>query len=366
MPGGRPGDGHPVFVNNVPGGLKFLRPILLSFRKETEQLVLDVSNYHEHEIRELVPFTFIVCEKTITVTYHVIPSMRDGKELRILTQNILREQHGLHNFLKNWPIPKSVKLDNNTCLICLQRPETYRSYKSFHFKPVMFEFIKKYGFCVMHKKIGGMSFIWKAAEKGELKRSGGTLKDIRHNWQKMFQQATGVCFWEPDPVNRGNSNNGPAAMRFFNNPSLASKILKIPGETIAIIGVLIDMINSTKFQDPNVFLALSMTAHHLLVRDIGPDIILSGSIHSLMCHGDMYIRYAQDILGIPLGFLTENAIEMGNKQNKQFKRLFSRKNSIVNETEDIFQRRLLVTDPILCIDEEQRQTVRRGKIRRKK
>ena len=73
MPGGRPGDGHPVFVNNVPGGLKFLRPILLSFRKETEQLVLDVSNYHEHEIGELVPFTFIVCEKTITVTYHVIP-----------------------------------------------------------------------------------------------------------------------------------------------------------------------------------------------------------------------------------------------------------------------------------------------------
>ena len=51
--------------------------------------------------------------------------MRDGKELRILTQNILRQQHALKNYLKNWPTPKSVKVDNNTCLICLQRPETY-------------------------------------------------------------------------------------------------------------------------------------------------------------------------------------------------------------------------------------------------
>ena len=292
--------------------------------------------------------------------------MRDGKELRILTQNILRQQHALKNYLKNWPTPKSVKVDNNTCLICLQRPETYCQNQSFKSKPVMFDFIKKYGFCVMHKKIGAMTFVWKAAEKGELRRSGGTLKEIRLKWQKMFQQATGVCFWEPDPVNRGNSNNGPAAMRFFNNPSLASSILKIPGETIAIVGVLIDMINSTKFQDPDVYLALSLTAHHLLVRDFGPNITFSGSIHSLMCHGHLYICYAQGVLGVPLGFLTENTIEMGNKQNKQFKRQFSRKKSIVAEMEDVFKRRLILTDPILCIEEDKRQIVRRGKIKNRK
>ena len=83
-----------------------------------------------------------------------------------------------------------------------------------------------------------------------------------------------------------------------------------PGQTIAIVGVLIDMINSTKFQDPDVYLALSLTAHHLLVRDFGPNITFSGSIHSLMCHGHLYIRYAQGVLGVPLGFLTENTIEI--------------------------------------------------------
>ena len=292
--------------------------------------------------------------------------MRDGKEVRILTQNILREQSALNNFLKNWPKPKSDKLDNNTCPVCLQRAELYRCTESFKLEPVMFDLIKKYGFCVMHKKIRSMEFIWKAAEKREFLNSGGTLKDIRINWQKQFQQATGVCFWEPDPINRGNSNNGPAAMRFFKNPSLGSSILNIPEETISIVGVLVEMINSTKFQDPDKYLVLSLVAHHLLVRDLSRETVFSANIHALMCHGNLYIRYAQQVLGVPLGFLTENAIEMGNKQNKQLKNMFSRKNAIANETADIFKRRLYISDPIVCIDEEKRQVVKRGKIRKRK
>ena len=54
---------------------------------------------------------------------------------------------------------------------------------------------------------------------------------------------------------------------------------------------------------------------------------------------------------MPLGFLTENSIEMGNKDNKQYKQIFSRKNDLSKETKDVFVRRLIMSDPILNIDE---------------
>ena len=54
VPGGGPGDGTPVFINNVPGGLKFLRPFLFTYYKETEDFVIDNSNYHDYEIREAI------------------------------------------------------------------------------------------------------------------------------------------------------------------------------------------------------------------------------------------------------------------------------------------------------------------------
>ena len=61
----------------------------------------------------------------------------------------------------------------------------------------------------------------------------------------------------------------------------------------------------------------------------------------------------------------ESSIEGANKTNKQYKNLFSRKNGIKNENNDIFVRRLIVSDPVLAIDEEPRQVIRRGNIRKR-
>ena len=63
-----------------------------------------------------------------------------------------------------------------------------------------------------------------------------------------------------------------------------------------------------------------------------------------------------DRAGWPLGFLTENSIEMGNKDNKQYKQIFSRKNDLGKETRDVFIRRLIMSDPILNIDEAAKQS----------
>ena len=85
------------------------------------------------------------------------------------------------------------------------------------------------------------------------------------------------------------------------------------------MGVLLDMLNSTYFQDPKTYRALAIVTHKLIVNDLGDYVNISGCVHSTLCHGDLFIRYAQAELGVPLGFLTENSIEMGNKDNKQYK-----------------------------------------------
>lgn len=353
-----------VYWNSKPGGTEMLRPILLTSEKETSEMLLRINKKHIAEIENLHSYTFTLQDKTVTVHFVVEPAMRDGKENRILTCDILQQKAKQGIFLKNWPTKKSVIIDNVTCPVCLQKRELYS--KSVNFDPILFDFLKKYGFCPLHKKVRGMEWMWKGAEKRVQYLTGRTLTSIKEDWQAQFQQSvTHQVYFKPDPLNRGNSNNGTSADKFFEKPDLTSSIIELPSETIAIVGVLLQMINSIKFQSPRIYKALAIVAHQLVVRDITPYYELTGLMHSLLCHGNLYIEHAQNHLGVPLGALTESSIEGANKTNKQYKNLFSRKNGIKKENNDIFVRRLIVSDPVLAIDEEPRQVIRKGNIRKR-
>ena len=60
------------------------------------------------------------------------------------------------------------------------------------------------------------------------------------------------------------------------------------------------------------------------------------------------------------------SIELGNQQNLQYRKLFSRKCSIRKENHDIFRRRLLISDPYIVIEGNSKQILKRGNIRVKK
>ena len=115
-----------------------------------------------------------------------------------------------------------------------------------------------------------------------------------------------------------------------------------------------------------MYKALAIVAHSLVVRDITPYHELTGVMHSFLCHGDLYIAYSQKHLGVPLGALTESSIEGGNKANKHIKHVFSHKNDIKKDDTDIFTRRLLVSDLLLVINEENRQIIKSENFRKRK
>lgn len=141
---GRPGHGNVTFLNRNSAGSNFFRTFLISFEKDTEECTVRISNGHEEEISNIENKTFVVSDKKVTIEYFVLPCMRDGKEVRVLAQEVLKKEAKKGNFLKNWPEKKSVKIDNNTCTICLERPQLYNSMKSFNFPPILFDRMKKY------------------------------------------------------------------------------------------------------------------------------------------------------------------------------------------------------------------------------
>ena len=90
---------------------------------------------------------------------------------------------------------------------------------------------------------------------------------------------------------------------------------------------------------------------------------LTANSHALLCHGSLYIRYAQEELGVSVGALSENSLEMGNKSNNNYRKLFCYRGDIRRETSDIFKRRLLVSDPSVILEGVQKQQLRRGHVR---
>ena len=91
---------------------------------------------------------------------------------------------------------------------------------------------------------------------------------------------------------------------------------------------------------------------------------MSATLHVLFVHGHDYIRWAQEDVGVPLGALSESAIECHNKVVKAMRRLHARMDSIVNQSADILYNNMWRSDPLVLAYFEVIQKYRRGFMRR--
>ena len=180
-----------------------------------------------------------------------------------------------------------------------------------------------------------------------------------------FKEQLGVKYFIPDPKNGGNSNNGPMMTRILNSPVVSARILNVSVQSLLYIRKCIYMLNSTSFVNPFIYDKFARAAFVNIISDLGDYGHFTGTTHSLLVHGSLYIRWAQDELGVSIGSLSENALKMGNKVNLQHRKLFSRKNNIKKETYDIFKRVLSTSDPYLLLEGVYKQKLRKGNINNK-
>ena len=91
---------------------------------------------------------------------------------------------------------------------------------------------------------------------------------------------------------------------------------------------------------------------------------MSGNLHLLLAHGSLYMRWAQEEVGVPLGVLTEGSIEVANKDVKAANKKFVSRVSAERIHRDILTRRSWECDPLLHYEMTRHQKIRRGNIRR--
>ena len=149
--------------------------------------------------------------------------------------NDSRQRQAEGEILKTWGTSKD-KISCNTCIICLEKNEYpvectcrlskkkcickdcrnvdkihhYELVQSFQYSPILFDTIKQYGFCPMHKRIRCMENLAKMSEAkyarqyfGEKycnsKTKNAALLDARKVFQKEFREKLGIKYYVPDP-----------------------------------------------------------------------------------------------------------------------------------------------------------------------
>ena len=291
------------------------------------------------------------------------------------------------NTLKSYGDPTTIGSAN--CPVCLVQgvvvlPDktTHYSYNdpaSFDFEPVMFERIRHLGFCPMHRRIRAVENLCKLCEQKyaalnypllyyhlDTEKKAKAIKAANKVFKGKFKDQLGVKYFVPDPQNGGNSNTGPQISRILANYQISAAILEISSDILYYIGKCCDFINDTSFVSPEDFDNFAKNAFAAINFELGEYGSISATTHSLLCHGSLYIRYAQNDLGVALGALTEGSIEAGNKENLRYRRMYARKSAIKKETKDIFKRRGIMSCPHLIIEGVGKQKIRKGNIRKKK
>lgn len=269
---------------------------------------------------------------------------------------------------------KKDKLDpTKKCHWAKSKVWNYNTIESLSYEPVLFHDVKYLGFTPMHKKIRPLENVCKLAEKKhafqnfpELYNDPDTnkkaIKMSTEIIKNKFKDLLAVKYFVPDPINGGNSNTGPMMKKILDSPSISAQILGISPVLLYRLKKCTDFINRISFVKPHIFEKFASAALRSILAELGSFGPVSASTHSLLCHGGLYIRWAQEEVGVALGDLTENSIEMGNKENLAFRKLLSRKCSLEKETWDIFKRKSLVSDPKLIIEGSLGQVLRRGNV----
>ena len=116
------------------------------------------------------------------------------------------------------------------------------------------------------------------------------------------------------------------------------------------LGTSCHMDNYITFVNTSVYDKFARAAFNSLMCDLGNFVNVSANTHSLFCHALLYIRWAQEELRISLGSLTEGCLEMGNKLNLFYRKMFARRGDIEKENSDIFKQHLIISDYYLVIE----------------
>jgi len=320
-----------ILWNNItPQSIRFCRPIKLQYVKETECHVLQENENLAKSIKSLDELKIDLGEnKTLIINYQLFLTLIDGKILNALTGT------------------KSTR----SCPICGATPAMIRDTEDFgnsdFFKPKPNSL--KYGASPLHAWIRFFECVIHISYRIDLcewEVRGEENKKIVQERKKMIQdrflKKMHLLVDKPKPNGFGSTNDGNTSRRAFANTKLFAEITEVNEELINRFRIILITLSCNLQTDPIKF---GLYCHetvklYMLKYSWYP---MPPSVHKILIHGRQIVENSV----LPVGYFGEEGSEGRNKFYKQDRQFHARKTSRKHNLEDIFNRAMDTSDPII-------------------
>jgi len=309
-----------LWQNPTPSSPRYCRPIRLRFVKETTDITNEEIDYIKSQIESLSSTEI----GDLKVKHKMLFTMVDGKVCNAAThtKSTLR------------------------CYICGATSSEFN--KLSKTKPSKQENLS-FGLSLLHARIRFLESILHVAYKLPVKKwnvrltaaESEMVKERKKEIQEQFRSQLGLLVDAPK-ANFGNTNDGNTSRRFFENYEISAAITGIDKDLIYRMKIILDTlccgltINTEAFEN-----YCQETAElYVALYDFYP---MSPTLHKILRHGAEVIKNAI----LPIGQLSEEAAEARNKHIRSYRLNYSRKFSRVSCNQDVLNRLLLTSDPLI-------------------
>lgn len=140
----------------------------------------------------------------------------------------------------------------------------------------------------------------------------------------------------------GTTNDGNTARRFFSNPELSSEITGVDKDLIFKFGLILRTLAAGREINMDTFKELILETKNLYLSKYSW-YYMPSSVHKLLLHAKDIIRF----FDLPIGVLSEEALEARHKEIRKTRLDHTRKSSRVNSITDLINYLLITSDPYI-------------------
>lgn len=321
-------NGHVYWINPAPQSPRFCRPLQIEFKKETEVMVREHNETVQMELMQLNSFKIQFGTLSVIVSYQMVQTLIDGKILNFLTGT------------------KSMQ----TCPICEATPKQFNDLTNIgkgKFNPKLESL--RYGVSPLHcwirffeccLHIGYRMEIKKWQVKG--KENKLVVEERKKEVRKILRAKLGLIVDRPKPCGSGTTNDGNTSRRAFMNHIEFSKALGISSILVKRFYMILIAISCQLPLNVCIFDKFCTDTAKIFVEEY-PWFCMPASVHKVLIHGAQIMKESC----LPLGVLGEEGSEARNKYYKHDREFHSRKFSRKVTLEDILNRALDTSDPLI-------------------
>ena len=309
-----------IWQNPTPSSPRFCRPIRIRFIKETADVIAEEIAYMENKIAGLKPTQL----QDIAVEHVMMLTMIDGKVCNAATTT--------KSTMRCYICGATSRQFNDLDRTCVDNQSSYKFGLSIlHARIRCFESLLHLSYKLPVKK-------WQKRLNEDEKR---LISDRKKKIQDEFKSKMGILVDIPK-VGFGNTNNGNTSRRFFNDPETSADITGVDFRLISRMKIILEVISSGHKIDVEKFRQYTLDTAKLYV-ELYPWCPMTPTLHKVLVHGPDIVENAL----LPIGQLSEEAADTRNKHFREYRLSYARKFSRKDCNQDIINRLLLTSDPLL-------------------